>query len=141
MSQNLAAGSPRERRTFFAVKEIHTYEGYDGRDVSDEYVVTVDDNSDELALFASEANATEWMAERGFRTSDQVRSAHLETLKAQYSKDIRQYEKDLAEVEKMRAAGVPTRLHPKLSRPSEPAISKFWVPSSYYEIVPASVVG
>lgn len=140
MNQDIVAEIPNNTRKLFAIKAIHTYDGYDGRPVSDEHVVSTDDNEDDVALFETESAAAGWMADQGYKTLDEVRSELLASFQAQYAKDIRQYEKDLAEVEKMRAAGVPTRLHPKLSRPSEPAISKFWVPSMYHEIVPASII-
>ncbi|SHW96573.1 hypothetical protein [Mycobacteroides abscessus] len=92
-------------------------------------------------IFETESAAAGWMADHGYKTLDESRSELLASFEAQYAKDLQQYQKDLSEVEKMRAAGVAARLHPKLSHPREPAISEFWVPSIYHEIVPASVVG
>lgn len=140
MNQDIVGESPSNTGKLFAIKAIHTYDGYDGRPTSDEHVVSTDDNEDDVALFETESAAAEWMADHGYKTLDEVRSELLASFETQYAKNLRQYQKDLSEVEKMRAAGVPARLHPKLSRPSEPAISKFWVPSMYHEIVPASII-
>lgn len=141
MNQDVAAESPNNTKKLFAIKEIHTHDGYDGRPISYEHIVSTDGNEDDVAIFETESAAAGWMADHGYKTLDESRSELLASFEAQYAKDLQQYQKDLSEVEKMRAAGVAARLHPKLSHPREPAISEFWVPSIYHEIVPACVVG
>lgn len=140
MEENLEAARLSSAKRLFAIKETHTREDWDGRTVEEESIVRADDGDGELVLFTTESAAAEWMVEQGYQTLDQVRSEYLAASRAQYAKDLRQYEKDLAEVQKMRAVGVSARFHPRLSRPTEPGLSKFWSATRYHEVVTAAVV-
>lgn len=124
---------------FFAINETHTREDYDNRPVEDEYFVYTEDNT-HLMVFAEESEAAEYMVEKGYKTYHQVRDEYHASLMDQYNKDMRQYVKDVDEVEKMRALGASTRLLPKLSRPVKPSVPQWWIPPRYYEIVPVCVM-
>lgn len=140
MEGNLETVRHSSVKRLFVIKEIRNREDWDGRTVEEECFVRADDGDGELVLFTSESAAAEWMVEQGYQTLDQVRDGYLAASRAQYAKDLRQYEKDLAEVQKMRAVGVSARLHPRLSRPTEPVLSKFWRADRYHEVVTAAAV-
>ena len=143
----------------FTIKEVITREDVDRYRVDDECFVEV---SDKMVLFTSEAAALEWMAEQGYRTSQQLHDEHQAQLtarfeedQAQYAADLRKYEKamtryesDRAEVQKLRAQGVSARVAPNPAKPrapykpstTAPTVSKWWYPERHYEIVPATVI-
>ncbi|SHW30932.1 hypothetical protein [Mycobacteroides abscessus] len=50
MNQDVAAESPNNTKKLFAIKEIHTHDGYDGRPISYEHIVSTDGNEDDVAI-------------------------------------------------------------------------------------------